>query len=681
VERSEIGEPIEIELPGTEPHRLIGTLLNPMGQIAPAGQLERFRIETSLDGAAYETAMEGTLGAARREQAFVFPAPVDARFVRLVPLSAQDGRNNAALGEWKVLAEDAPMQPLNLLLPELGGHSVWSNVHPNTFRSSLAPDGEGETITDRRPNDLIWVVGFHHGRAAQIDRLAWRPNTEDSGEPVARVEIAASVTGAAGPFEPVGTWDPRAGDHVFEEPVWARYLRLTVPEPEGGLPSSLLLPDSLAAFERPVDDAYRSILGEWGEYARSAVYEWLEADGGVRSGDVAPDAGEDLSTATPLASGAQATGTVAVAEDVDWYRIDLPDGDNMVELVLAGAPTVEYEYALYDAEGTPIVFDESRDGDRIRVSAFVETPSVFLELVEPKRSVIFSWDTSGSVAPFQSITYNSLAGFARDLDPEREFTQLLAYDSPTPIWLLPYWTADPLRVQSAINEFSRVAESSNSFEAMRVATDALGERDGTRALLLMTDAETGGFELTPRLWEALAEARPRVFTFEISSASSGWTQDLMQNWASVNNGYYSYARNVGDFDVGFRRASCHLRRAKPYTVDVATRNEAPPGPGTITVAPRGDAAKPAIEVILDASGSMGVLLPDGTPRIDAARDTLRELVAEGIEEGTPFALRAFGHALLLRPGARRAARAARPCGCRRVHRRHRAQTPVPDADC
>ncbi|MCW5819518.1 MAG: VWA domain-containing protein [Trueperaceae bacterium] len=55
------------------------------------------------------------------------------------------------------------------------------------------------------------------------------------------------------------------------------------------------------------------------------------------------------------------------------------------------------------------------------------------------------------------------------------------------------------------------------------------------------------------------------------------------------------------------------------------------------------AAQPAIEVIFDASGSMGRELPSGEQRITAAKHALTTLVNEVLPEGAPFALRAFGH--------------------------------------
>lgn len=638
----DVGAAASIALAGDRPQRLIGTILDPLSHRGAGRQLARFRVETSLDGATWQTAIEATLGTPRREQSFVFDEPVEARYARLVFLSTHDGHGDAAIGEWKLVADGAPEAAFDLADPALGGQLVWSNVHPNSVNGVLAADGASNALSERRPSDLVWVVGFHHGRAAQIARLDAVPSPRE-GTHIDEVVVESSVSGPTGPYEPVATWRIGEGPLELDPPLWARYLRFTVAGPEEGPPQPIVLPDAIQVFERAADDAYRSILGEWGGFGREAIYEVLvdaESDGAAA---VPEDAGDAREAATALAADGVAEGTVSVPDDVDWYRIELPEGDNLLDLTLAGTPSIDFRYRLLDGEGEPLVADVVEEAGRVRLTAYVETATAYLELWEPKRSVIFAWDTSGSVSPYQAITYASLAGFARDVDPEREFVQLLAYDHPSPRWLLPYWSADPLRVQEAIHAFDRRAASSDSFKAMTVATEALADRDGTRAILLITDAETGGFEMTPQLWDLLHEARPRVFSFEVSTASSAWTQDLMQSWAYVNDGHYAYARNVGDFDIGFRRASCKLRRAKGYRVEVATRHEAPPGPGTIAVVPGSDADKPAIEVILDASGSMGALLPDGTPRIDAARDTLQALVAEGIEEGTPFALRAFGH--------------------------------------
>src|SRR5690606_21332335 len=140
--------------------------------------------------------------------------------------------------------------------------------------------------------------------------------------------------------------------------------------------------------------------------------------------------------------------------------------------------------------------------------------------------------------------------------------------------------------------------------------------------LFITDAETGGYGLTDDLWAALEAVRPRVFTFEISSSGNEYPQQLMQGWAGVNAGVYQMARGVGDFDSGFARASCLLRRPKRYAVTVTTATVAPPGPGTLSVLQDANAGQGAVHVIFDASGSMGQALPSGEPRIAAARRAL-----------------------------------------------------------
>jgi len=69
--------------------------------------------------------------------------------------------------------------------------------------------------------------------------------------------------------------------------------------------------------------------------------------------------------------------------------------------------------------------------------------------------------------------------------------------------------------------------------------------------------------------------------------------------------------------------------------------------GTVRVVGEGTGAVPgpgsgAVEVILDASGSM-LRRIDGVQMMELARQALDQLVGEIVPEGTPFALRVFGH--------------------------------------
>lgn len=623
---------------------LVGTTLDPRADAAPERQLRGFRIETSLDGESFETVLVGELESAGYEQAFLFEEPVTARYARLVFESSQGG-GDGYVGEWRLIAADVRLfAGLDLSAPELGGHVVWSRpLLPSRGRDVLTPGGSVRRIDLEGYDAFAFVVGFQHGRAAQVGAIEWTDSPE-ARERFDRILVESSLDGPAGPWTPVGEWDLSSGLTMRADlggPVWARYLRFTAPKPEDV--RNVSAPADIAVFEAAVDGEYLSALAEWGNMSRRGPFEW-SATGAAVAPPEAVDGGDDPESASRLTPGVRVSGSVAVGEDVDWYVFTVSEGENVVDLRLEGDPAIAYTYSLLDAAGRPVAFDRREDGTAVVLSAFVEAGEYYLGLEEPKRTVVFSWDTSGSVGPYRPITYSSLAAFARDVDGDREAVQVLAFNDPSPLWVLPYWSSDTERVQRAIAEFDpRRADSSNAINALLVATKALAGRDGTKAILFITDAETGGYELTEELWSALESVRPRVFTFEISSGGSDDAQDLMQDWAAVNSGRYDMTDGVGSFDAGFARASCLLRRPKRYAVEVTTGFRAPPGPGTLTVTMAEGAVGGAVEVIFDASGSMGQPLPSGEPRIEAAIRALETLVGDILPDGTPFALRAFGH--------------------------------------
>ncbi len=640
-------EPVEVELAGGAPVRLVGTVLHPLTSVGVRDQLRRFEVWTSLDGATYERTFAGELKAARVAQSFVFDAPVTARFARLVPLDTQGGGDRPYLGSWQLIGDDGTdLGERNLAAPSAGGQVVWGEpaFHP---RNRILDATSSNVTVDGRRDAVTFVVGFQHGRAAQATRVEWAADGGDRGTRATQVTVSSSLEGPLGPWTELGTWPVAAsGNSVFDldGPTWVRYLRFDATGHDA-TDSILYLPSEVRVFERPADAGYRSALGAWGYDTRAASFEFHE--GGGRNATVAvyddTDGVDDdgPERARPLRSGATFSGTVAVAEDVDWLRVTVPEGENLLELRLSGDPAIRYE--LRDGAGTAVVHDVEEDGDVRVLRAFVEPGDYLLGLEEPRRSVAFVWDNSGSMGPFIPVTYNALARFAQDLDPAREYVQLGVFDGPDITWLLPYWSADPQRAQRGITEYDRSAGSSDAINALLAASDALEQRDGVRAILLITDAETGGHNSEPALWRSLARVRPLVFTFEVSSAGSDAAQDLMQSWAYAGSGDYRLATSVGDLDAGFARTACLLRRPKAYRVEVTTAYEAPPGPGTLRVVRGANAAQPAVEVIFDASGSMGQRLPSGASRIEVAKGVLEEFVQTGLPDGVPFALRAFGH--------------------------------------
>ncbi len=668
-----LDQSVFVELAGDKPVTLTGVLLHPRSRATAWLQLKDFEVLTSLDGESYELAYQGQLKAVRVEQAFIFSEPVKAHYAQLRFLSnhREESQDYFYLGEWKLLSNDNPLEKINLADPSLGGNVVWSSplIRSGSPILTERPEGESGDRTNIRleaeQTEFSWVVGFHHNRAAQIESFEWLDHfNSEVDKRLGEIDIEVSLDSPAGPWEPLTTWKLERGEVTSEEeipavtpltldePIWARYVRFKANdlEPKG----SYNLPESLRIFERESDGDYRSILAEWGHYSRAAIYESLNPP---ESTEAISDESENSSreTAQPLELGGVVSGTVEIDKDIDWYKITVSEGQNLLTLKLDGDPTINYQYALENVEGEAVpieILEESAES--ITLQATVSEGDYYLELQEPPRSVVFAWDNSGSMGPYRNTTYSALTSFAEDIQEGREVVSLAVFDSGGPYFILPEFSGNPAEVMAGIGSYDRRHGSSDSQPTLLKTTEVLGKQIGTRAILLITDAESGGYGFTAEMWQAFAEVKPRVFTFEVSTSGTDYAQDLMQSWADVNHGIYQNVGTTGQLDVGFARATCHLRRPKGYKV-LAEASYVERGPGRLKVIRRqlseeeqaAQAAEqaanaPAVEVILDSSGSMWRKLDDRF-RYVIANEVLSNLVTDILPAEIPFALRVFGN--------------------------------------
>jgi len=123
-----------------------------------------------------------------------------------------------------------------------------------------------------------------------------------------------------------------------------------------------------------------------------------------------------------------------------------------------------------------------------------------------------------------------------------------------------------------------------------------------------------------------------------------WNQNVMRDWADVNGGHYTHLRYDGEMEIAFDRASTLMHRPAGYTLLVKSEFREAPAPGMLSVmtGEGADITGAAVELILDASGSMLQRL-EGKRRINIAREVLTDAVNNHIPAGTPVALRVFGH--------------------------------------
>ncbi|MDX1625674.1 MAG: VWA domain-containing protein, partial [Wenzhouxiangellaceae bacterium] len=173
-------------------------------------------------------------------------------------------------------------------------------------------------------------------------------------------------------------------------------------------------------------------------------------------------------------------------------------------------------------------------------------------------------------------------------------------------------------------------------------------RPGKKAVLLLTDAATS---TDVELWPSLREGRPQVFAMKLTSEGAFGGDpyaelDLMQDWAQVRGGHFEYITGLGALATGFDRAVAWLKRPVDFEVEVAFETVEDPSPATIAVeAGEGGVtpeARGAVEIILDASGSM-LKRMDGQRRIEIAKQAIRRTVEETLPAGIPVALRVYGH--------------------------------------
>ena len=580
---------LTVALAGDRAATLSGITLVP-GIGNPDVQVDQFDVLASEDGQTFRPVMSGRLRLAAVEQAFAFPQPVRARFARLHLRSNQPGKPNSrsALAEWKVIGApgENPFNTatFNLADPRLGGHVVWSRpllAWPSDAILNDSTHAQAMKLDASRPNE--WVVGFRHNRAAQISRLEWvQPAAERNTKLLSKVEISVSTESPSGPWTPLGSWKitPTPGSSTpldLAEPEWARFVRFSTTEPRKA-GEYWKQAESIRIYERGMDASYRSMLGEWGHYARPAIYERMVAPAaGTIVEEVTGNGKRD--DAKKLESEKTYRGRVIVGEDEDWYRIAVPGDHNTLTVKLQGDPMLRAVATLQDESGKILPTKIAPGpGGITQVDASVEGgKTYFLRLVEPPRSIALVWDNSPSIRNYWPQMYRALMRIVEAVQPGREFVNLLPFrDNPQEKFLLPSWSDQPSVLRAGIQNYNRADASSDAEFSVLTATEELGKRDGSKAIFLLTDALSPGYPRTAEVWAAFGRVPVRVFSVEMQLGNLAEPQQhMMQDLADANAGHYSTFRSNDALDVAFDRASCYLRRPAHYTLNAATRFEVP----------------------------------------------------------------------------------------------------------
>jgi hypothetical protein len=517
---------LTVALAGGESVPVVGVLLNPMSTRSTARWLRDFELHLSEDGETFSRALSGTLDRSPREQGFALASPIPARFARLHVLSTYgEGESWGTLGEFKVVAEPGwdltGGEGFDLASPELGGHVVrtsWRAHFYNHVKAILTNEEEGRSARVDPDNPTEWVIGFHHNRSALIDALEWIDQKEGRSQSFDRVQVAVSTDGPLGPWQPVGTWDlsddaTSARIWELEQSVWARFVRFS--NFDADKVGNWALPETLRVRERPSGPDYRSILTEWGEYSREAFYETTMER--TASAPAADDDNDSRESADRLHLDRPLAGVVTLGDDEDWYRIDLPADANTLDLEISGDPRLKAVVELADETGSALDWDqETVLAGSAQMSALLGGGrTVFVRVSEPPRSIAFAWDNSGSMGSYLNTIYPAMARFVGEVKPGLEFAKLHPFGGTL---FRDDWSDDPTALRYAVENYHRRDHSSSAEPALGLVADELAERQGTRAVVFLTDAKTPSQSRSVEMWSSLGR----------SSGASGTTSSVSQ---------------------------------------------------------------------------------------------------------------------------------------------------------
>ncbi|MEO8243321.1 MAG: VWA domain-containing protein [bacterium] len=665
------GKLLRLDFGPADPVMVAGFALMPRSVLtdyAPS-PLQDFQIALSGDGQTFTPVVTARLGARDGETFFALSEPVPAKAATINFTAGTMGPDAPVLlSEFKVIA--APGQPpgisLNLADPDRGGQVVRVDPQPNMIPldqdEMLKAGGDSPVISGAGPPAL--VIGFADTRRAIITSIDWveTPAAAGLGTAWGPVRAAAAET-PLGPWTDLGTLTPDAAGaaHLDLTPVVARFVRFTAANPPAGASNGWIFPTEVRVQEQAGTAEMPSILGEWGM-------------GGTLSGaDLsAPtlppsdeDAADNDSADAPgtLNWGQQVAGRVTLAQDEDWWRFTAPAGVDRALITLSGQPFVTAAVTITgpNMAEQPLRLVPPEPGRRRFEVTVTPGADYLIHVTEPPRSLVVAFDVSGSLASYWQAIRAAMGAFAEAPVPGRDFIRFLAFEGQ---FQDPDWTDQPDVIRRALTDLSAAQTGSGLETTVITAVSELQKRDGLRALLVLTDGATSSFADRSKMWAALDRSGIDVMAAHIG----GWDdprreRQILQEVAAVGGGFFADVAGQGQIDMLAERAVDWIRRPARYGLIVETSTLPPPEPAKLSIVhaatgggapaeadavtrdeppPAVAAHRPAVELIIDASGSMLQQLGGEGRRIDVAHKVLDDLIRQKIPADTPVALRAFG---------------------------------------
>lgn len=638
-----------LDLPGEAAIPIVGIGIDT--RMKKPDAIHKFAVDVSLDGTSWSEVLNATHETWGKTAYYELPGgAAKAKFVRLRGLDRPRGPKTAvALNTLEIIAEpgNSGLKELDIADRWLGALTTAVN-HNRANRTLFLDDENTQSWTLKaktNPSNVNAAITFRNMMAADVAgvELVYGTGTKyDRYAYPKEAIVMASPKGPTGPWREVARKtlpDPISKGEVvriyFPEYVAAKAIKV---EYVHSTKTYVRIPAKIRVFERPDSENYRSVLGLWGDWAAQ------------RTGQKPATLAQETDTRAVLTlepNGVPAAQTVEFGKDDDTWRIAVPEDSNTVRVSLKGSAGFDPAVSAKDASGKALDPVETIQSEFLPDVTYVYPASpgghVDVTISEPQRSTVFLIDQSASVASFIPRIRRAIVDFAKDMVKGRDAVHFKALGRD---WPREEWYDDPVPLRSALVRY-QTGGNSSAEGAILKAADKLKDREGSRAIVVITD---GDVDAQPTLMSVLDQTRARVFTIKISSGGM-WqdpfqSQPTVQLWAGQTGGEVSPVLQSEDIAVAYARTSARLLGPKAYAIAAELETRVI-DPGMLEVAALSAEARTKsldnLLIIFDASGSMLKRL-GGTRRIKLAKGAVQGLFFEDRldSDQTQIGLRIFG---------------------------------------
>ena len=611
----------------------------------------------------FERVATARLQRAFLKQAIELPEGTLAKSVRLEVLENVSGDAGAAFVELEVreAAEASPSiveeLDIDLAQPALGGALVRYTGYQGDWPGARLFDGiETSWVSYDRYFPQDFTLAFHQNRLAQIDRVEL-DLAQEAGRDTwpSEVAIAVSKDSPIDGFIEIARVpiEKRPGPHTISVNHAGRYLKIRILDNHGADVTTMA---EISVFEDT--DTGLSVLSSEAAREEAEPEDRDEKAYTVDASEAEPN--NTLEDANDLEFAETLDGKIDPLGEEDVFRLpDLDPEASALSVAYSGRPYIRHGLSLLNAAGEVLSHFDPGDlpASDARLTFKLTGNESHLRLSEPPASVVVIWDTSGSMQGSEGDLERAVRQYIR-LAPESQEIALVRFSDQ--VETLGGFSTDKSQLARRMNGKFDPDGGTSLYDSVLRGLRMLENRSGNRAIVLMTDGNDNSRTWLGEVWSELERNKVRLYTIglgdglqEYSYVLASTGERLLGHLAAGTNGRSFFATESSALRDFYSQIAKEL--TAPATYLLTPTQEI--GEGLLELVATGDeipsAAMPPVHLIFDVSGSMSERLPDGRPRIDAAKEAMYATL-DGLPEGAPFGLTVYGARIPEQPDKARA---------------------------